>query len=132
MEITIDLLQFEFVPGSIARRNGIWSNKQQEGATHHPSFGAKRSLRLRENYMLPADFLTLPQQLHLPTMSAMGSRKRQNAEPHSGPAKKIKILQDDDESQSDGDGEETLNINSEYAKRFEHNKKRADLHRRTF
>lgn len=65
-------------------------------------------------------------------MSAMSSRKRQNTEPHSGPVKKIKILQDDDESQSDSDGEETLNINPEYAKRFEHNKKRADLHRRMF
>ncbi|TLD37017.1 Protein KRI1 [Venturia nashicola] len=64
-------------------------------------------------------------------MSAVASRKRQNAEPHLGPSKKIKILQDDDESQSDSDSdeEETLNINPEFAKRFEHNKKRAELHR---
>ncbi|KAE9972098.1 hypothetical protein BLS_004189 [Venturia inaequalis] len=62
-------------------------------------------------------------------MSVMASRKRQNTEPHSGPAKKIKILQDDEESQSGSGEEETLNINPEYAKRFEHNKKRAELHK---
>lgn len=63
-------------------------------------------------------------------MSVMASRKRQNTESHSGPAKKIKILQDDEESQSGSGEEETLNINPEYAKRFEHNKKRAELHKR--
>lgn len=89
---------------------------------------------LRENYSTnsPRRLLsTLPQHHQLSKMSVMISRKRQNAEPHSGPAKKIKILQDDDDSQSDSDGEETLNINTEYAKRFEHNKKRTELHQRT-
>ncbi|QDS73597.1 hypothetical protein FKW77_001569 [Venturia effusa] len=62
-------------------------------------------------------------------MSTMSSRKRQSAEPHSGPAKKMKILQDADDSESDDGGEETLSINPEYAKRFEHNKKRAELHK---
>jgi hypothetical protein len=64
-------------------------------------------------------------------MAAIPSRKRQNAEPHSSSVKKIKILQDDDnDSASDSDGEETLNINQEYARRFEHNKKRIELHQR--
>jgi hypothetical protein len=61
-------------------------------------------------------------------MAAISSRKRQIVEPHSSSVKKIKILHDDDESAGDSDDEETLNINPEYAKRFEHNKKRAELH----
>jgi hypothetical protein len=61
-------------------------------------------------------------------MAVVSSRKRQNAELYSGSVKKIKILQDDDSESSESDGEETLNINPEYAKRFEHNKKRAELH----
>lgn len=71
---------------------------------------------------------SLPQQHQMSTMAATNSRKRQNTDSYSNPTKKIKILQDDDDSHSDSDGEETLNINPEYAKRFEHNKKRAELH----
>jgi hypothetical protein len=61
-------------------------------------------------------------------MAAIANRKRQNDEPQASSVKKIKILQDDDDSASDSNGEETLQINSEYARRFEHNKKRAELH----
>jgi len=64
-------------------------------------------------------------------MASTASRKRQNGEPHSIPVKKIKILQeDDDASDSEGDGEQSLKINEEYARRFEHNKKRTELHQR--
>jgi len=46
------------------------------------------------------------------------------------PAKKAKLL---DASDSESDSEEggvELKVNEEYARRFEHNKKRAEMHRR--
>jgi protein KRI1 len=43
------------------------------------------------------------------------------------PAKKARLL--DDEESSETVEEAELNINDEYARRFEHNKKRAELHR---
>lgn len=43
---------------------------------------------------------------------------------------KSKVLFDD--SDSDSDGGANLKINDAYAKRFEHNKKREELHRRKF
>jgi hypothetical protein len=62
-------------------------------------------------------------------MAAIAGRKRpNNGGSNSAPVKKIKILQDDDASDTDGEGEETLKINEEYARRFEHNKKRTELH----
>jgi protein KRI1 len=42
-------------------------------------------------------------------------------------AKKSRLL--DDEESSETLEETKLNINEEYARRFEHNKKRAELHR---
>lgn len=53
----------------------------------------------------------------------------QNA-PAERPAKKAKLLDDtDDEGESDHGGVQ-LKVNAEYAQRFEHNKKRAERHRR--
>lgn len=49
------------------------------------------------------------------------------------PSKKAKLLDDTDGEDSDGgneDGGVTLQINKEYANRFEYNKKRAERHRR--
>jgi len=49
------------------------------------------------------------------------------------PNKKAKLLDDSDGEDSDGgneDGGVALQVNEEYAKRFEHNKKRAERHRR--
>tara|TARA_R110002003_G_scaffold214_1_gene16036 strand:- start:1496 stop:1744 length:249 start_codon:yes stop_codon:yes gene_type:complete len=44
------------------------------------------------------------------------------------PAKKAKLL--DDSDNSDAEGDVTLKVNDEYAKRFEYNKKREEKHRR--
>jgi hypothetical protein len=62
--------------------------------------------------------------------------KRELAEdtehPRTHPAKKTKMLDDsDDEADGDGDGGVSFNINADYARRFEHNKKREEQHRRT-
>jgi protein KRI1 len=47
------------------------------------------------------------------------------------PAKKARLLEESSSAESSSEGEEpTLRINSDYAKRFEHNKKREELHRR--
>jgi hypothetical protein len=46
------------------------------------------------------------------------------------PAKKAKLLDDSDEESGNEDGGVALKVNEEYAKRFEHNKKRAERHRR--
>ncbi|KAI9721894.1 MAG: KRRI-Interacting protein 1 [Chrysothrix sp. TS-e1954] len=47
------------------------------------------------------------------------------------PAKKARLLYEDSDSESNKEtlGEGDLKVNAEYAKRFEHNKKRAELHR---
>lgn len=45
-------------------------------------------------------------------------------------AQKKKVLFD--ESDDDSDGGVDIKINDEYAKRFEHNKKREELHRRKY
>lgn len=47
------------------------------------------------------------------------------------PAKKAKLLDNTDDEGSDGDvGGVTLKVNEEYARRYEHNNKRAEQHRR--
>lgn len=45
------------------------------------------------------------------------------------PAKKAKLLDDSDDDEQDAGGV-ALKVNEEYARRFEHNKKRAERHRR--
>jgi protein KRI1 len=50
------------------------------------------------------------------------------------PAKKTKLLDDSDASDDETDGEAggvSLNVNEDYARRFEYNKKREDKHRCT-
>jgi protein KRI1 len=44
------------------------------------------------------------------------------------PTKKVKLLDDSDDD-TEGDGDASLKVNEEYARRFEHNKKRAEQHR---
>lgn len=44
------------------------------------------------------------------------------------PVKRARLL--DDEVESDNETKDVLRVNDEYAKRFEHNKKRAELQRR--
>lgn len=49
------------------------------------------------------------------------------------PAKKAKLLDNTDDEGSDADeGGVSLKVNEDYARRFEHNKKREEKHRRTF
>jgi hypothetical protein len=45
------------------------------------------------------------------------------------PSKKAKLLDESDDA-SDTEGGASLKVNEEYARRFEHNKKRAEQHRR--
>ena len=46
------------------------------------------------------------------------------------PAKKMKILGDDDDESGDNEVNVSLNVNEEYARRFEYNKKREEKQRR--
>lgn len=46
------------------------------------------------------------------------------------PAKKTKLLDDSDDEAEGDDGGVSLKINEDYARRFEHNKKREEQHRR--
>ena len=47
------------------------------------------------------------------------------------PTKKAKLLDNtDDEGSDDDQGGVSLKVNEDYARRFEYNKKRAELHRR--
>lgn len=49
--------------------------------------------------------------------------------------KKVNLLDDSDSDSEDGGADiaaPTLKVNEEYAKRFEHNKKREEMHRRRF
>ncbi|RMZ67140.1 ribosome biogenesis Kri1 [Pyrenophora seminiperda CCB06] len=58
--------------------------------------------------------------------------KRERNSAAEPPAKKAKLLDNtDDEADDDDDGQGgvSLKVNEEYARRFEHNKKRAELHR---
>jgi protein KRI1 len=51
--------------------------------------------------------------------------------PDERPAKKAKLLDDSDGDEDEEDiGGVSLKVNEEYARRFEHNKKRAEKHRR--
>ena len=76
-------------------------------------------------------------------------RKEPPALESSSPHKRVKLLSDDETSANDStkssraggvvvrentksSKSEGFTINSEYAQRFEHNKKREELHRRTF
>ena len=45
------------------------------------------------------------------------------------PAKKAKLLDNTDDEGSDSDGGVSLKVNEEYARKFEHNKKRAEQFR---
>jgi protein KRI1 len=47
------------------------------------------------------------------------------------PAKKTRLLDDSDDESGDDAGGVSLNVNEDYARRFEHNKKREDKQRRT-
>ncbi|KAF2665033.1 Krr1-domain-containing protein [Microthyrium microscopicum] len=65
-------------------------------------------------------------------MAAEIQYKRKSSDHHdasssSGPQKRLKLL--DDEEDSSSAGEEKFQINQDYARRFEHNKSRAELHR---
>ena len=51
------------------------------------------------------------------------------------PAKRAKFLSDDDDSEAEGTNDanhDLLNINKDFAQRFEHNKKREEKQRRMF
>src|SRR5579862_315554 len=63
--------------------------------------------------------------------SVAEAKKKANGQP---PAKRVKLLSDDsDEELSTAEAEDrSFKINEEYVKRFEHNKKREELHRREF
>ena len=66
------------------------------------------------------------------------SKKRELAEdcvpsedPKVHPAKKTKLLDDSDDDDADGDvGRVSLNVNEDYARRFEYNKRREEKQRR--
>ncbi|KAF2650120.1 hypothetical protein K491DRAFT_667789 [Lophiostoma macrostomum CBS 122681] len=49
--------------------------------------------------------------------------------PDERPAKKAKLLDETDEESGGEDGAATLKVNEEYAQRFNHNQKRAEMHR---
>lgn len=49
----------------------------------------------------------------------------------SRPQKKAKLLDNTDDEDSEADTGAGFKVNEEYARRFEHNKKRAEQHRRT-
>jgi hypothetical protein len=77
------------------------------------------------------DIFNLDKTKQIAAMAANISRKRTSAT-EGGPSvslKKAKFtnLMEDAESDSDEEGGVTLNINEEYARRFEHNKKRSEL-----
>lgn len=60
-----------------------------------------------------------------------GRAKRELNSAIEPPAKKAKLLDNtDDEGSDSDDGEASLKINEDYARRFEHNKKRAEQFRR--
>jgi hypothetical protein len=66
-----------------------------------------------------------------PASNGVADAKRKiNGEP---PSKRVKLLSDDSDSEdlsfSEPEGP-VLNINEEFANRFEHNKKREEMHRR--
>ncbi|KAF1952065.1 Krr1-domain-containing protein [Byssothecium circinans] len=50
-------------------------------------------------------------------------------EPKAHPAKKTKLLDDSDDEVDEDDGDVSLKVNEEYARRFEYNKKREEKHR---
>jgi hypothetical protein len=62
-------------------------------------------------------------------MASVVTSKRPLAEDNLKSAKKVKLL---DESDSGEDVKEEFTINKDFAKRFEHNKKRTELHKRMF
>lgn len=60
-----------------------------------------------------------------------GRAKRELNNAIEPPAKKAKLLDNtDDEGSDSDDGQASLKINEDYARRFEHNKKRAEQFRR--
>lgn len=64
--------------------------------------------------------------------SARNGVKRELASAAEPPTKKAKLLDNTDDEGSDSDnGQGSLQINEDYARRFEHNKKRAEKFRRT-
>ena len=88
--------------------------------------------------LAPAIPAALPLQTH--TMARSKSKqptngvKREFADGEARPAKKTKLLDDSDggsDSETEAGGV-SLKINEDYARRFEHNKKREEQHRRTF
>ena len=57
--------------------------------------------------------------------------KKHNDAPSEEPsAKRMKLLSDDEASDSDANDAAKLSINQDFAKRFEHNKKREERQRR--
>ena len=85
-----------------------------------------------------------------PQLSKQRNGLKRKSPPTAGsesPPKKVNLLQDDDLSDSDSEKSESgkdtqqddvlsaqglgFSINQDYARRFEHNKKREELHRRT-
>jgi hypothetical protein len=62
--------------------------------------------------------------------AVVGTKQKTNGEP---PAKRAKLLPDESDCEDPGSSEPeepALKINEEFAKRFEHNKKREEMHRR--
>lgn len=85
---------------------------------------------------LPAqvDFLSRHTMARSKSKQPTNGVKREFADGDARPAKKTKLL-DDSDGDSDSDSEAggvSLKINEDYARRFEHNKKREEQHRRTF
>jgi hypothetical protein len=66
---------------------------------------------------------------HNGNMESNTSRKRSNGHTAEsmGTSKKARFMDDNSSESSDDDGGVTLNINEDYARRFEHNKKRTEL-----
>lgn len=90
----------------------------------------------RENSELPA---SLPRHF-TPKMAKERSKKSSSSKRDKGenanlaplgerPAKKAKLLDDSDDEADNDVGGVSLKVNEEYARRFEHNKKRAERHR---
>ena len=83
---------------------------------------------------LPAqvDFLSRHTMARSKSKQPTNGVKREFADGDARPAKKTKLLDDSDGDSESEAGGVSLNINEDYARRFEHNKKREEQHRRTF
>jgi hypothetical protein len=91
------------------------------------------------SHLVPPTYTTHPQKMARTKQEKPNiGVKRQHADAYipldsaaNRPAKKTKLL-DDSDDETDGEaGGVSLKVNEEYARRFEHNKKREDKHRCT-